>query len=50
MGTSPTLITTAAAARRLRVVPLTIRRWVDAGRLAGQRVGRSMVAEEPVSS
>jgi hypothetical protein len=26
---------------------MTIRRWVHAGRLDGQRVGRSLIVEEP---
>lgn len=47
MGISPTLITTAAASRRLKVVPLTVRRWIQGGRLRGQKVGRSWVVEEP---
>jgi excisionase family DNA binding protein len=31
---------------RLGVVPLTIRRWLDEGRLRDQKVGRSWVVEE----
>jgi excisionase family DNA binding protein len=46
VGTSPTLITTAAASRRLKVVPLTVRRWIRCGRLRGQKVGRSWVVDE----
>jgi hypothetical protein len=41
------LITTAAAGRRLKVVPLTVRRWTQGGRLRGQKVGGSWVVEEP---
>lgn len=47
VGTTPRFVATAEAARRLKVSPMTIRRWVHAGRLDGQRVGRSLIVEEP---
>jgi len=45
MGT-PKLIPTRDAARRLRVTPRTIRRWLASGRLTGQRIGRILTVDE----
>ncbi len=41
-----TPLTTRQAARRLDVVPQTIRRWVKAGRLDGEKVGDRVLVEE----
>lgn len=38
--------TTGQTARRLDVVPQTIRRWIKAGRLDGQKIGDRYVVEE----
>jgi excisionase family DNA binding protein len=47
MRTPPTkFVPTVEAATRLHVAQLTVRRWVDKGRLRGQRVGRSIIVEE----
>lgn len=40
------LLPTAAAARRLKVTPQTIRRWLASGRLTGQRIGRVLAVDE----
>lgn len=37
---------TADAARCLKVTPQTIRRWLAAGRLTGQRLGCILVVDE----
>ncbi len=39
MSLSEIYLTTGQAAALLRVNRLTVRRWVQAGRLSGQRVG-----------
>jgi len=40
------LVPTADAARRLKVTPRTIRRWLAGGRLTGQRLGCILVVDE----
>jgi excisionase family DNA binding protein len=40
------LLPTPEAARRLKVTPQTIRRWIASGRLTGQRIGRVLVVDE----
>jgi excisionase family DNA binding protein len=45
MGT-PELVPTADAARRLKVTPRTIRRWLASGRLRGQRIGCILVVDD----
>ena len=45
MGT-PKQVPTADAARRLKVTPRTIRRWLTSGRLTGQRIGCILVVDE----
>jgi excisionase family DNA binding protein len=40
------LVPTADAARRLKVTPRTIRRWVASGRLSGQHLGCILVVDE----
>lgn len=45
MGT-PKLVPTAAAARRLKVTPRTVRRWLASGRLTGHRLGCILVVDE----
>ncbi len=40
------LLPTAEAARRLKVTPQTIRRWLASGRLTGQRIGCILVVDE----
>jgi excisionase family DNA binding protein len=45
MGTQK-LVPTALAAERLKVTPRTVRRWLAAGRLAGQRLGCILVVDE----
>jgi len=39
-------VPTADAARRLKVTPRTIRRWLAGGRLTGQRLGCILVVDE----
>ncbi len=41
-----TLVATTDAARRLKVTSRTIRRWIESGRLRGQKVGRDWVTDE----
>ena len=45
MGTQK-LVPTADAARRLKVTPRTICRWIARGRLTGQRLGCILVVDE----
>ena len=45
MGTQK-LVPTADAARRLKVTPRTVRRWIASGRLTGQRLGCILVVDE----
>jgi len=40
------LLPTPVAARRLKVTPQTIRRWLASGRLTGQRIGCILVVDE----
>lgn len=40
------LMSTAEAARRLERPERTVRRWIQAGRLCGQKVGRDWVVDE----
>lgn len=40
------LLSTAAAARRLERPERTVRRWIQEGRLPGQKVGRDWVVDE----
>ena len=47
METLPKLVSTADAAMRMHVTQATIRRWIDQGRLTGQKVGKSWVVEDP---
>ena len=46
METSPELVSTADAATWMHVTQATIRRWIDQGRLTGQKVGKSWGVEE----
>jgi hypothetical protein len=39
-------VPTAAAGERLDKSPRTIRRWILDGRLAGERIGKILVADE----
>jgi excisionase family DNA binding protein len=39
-------VPTVDAARRLKVTPRTIRRWLASGRLTGQRIGCILVVDE----
>jgi excisionase family DNA binding protein len=45
-GRMRSLMSTVEAARRLERPERTVRRWIQAGRLRGQKVGRSWVVEE----
>lgn len=45
MGTQK-LVPTADAARRLKVTPRTVRRWLASGRLTGQRLGCILVVDD----
>ncbi|HEY5990305.1 MAG TPA: helix-turn-helix domain-containing protein [Streptosporangiaceae bacterium] len=40
-----TQITTAEAARRLDVTPITVRRWVEAGALVGRKIGDRVLVD-----
>ena len=44
------LVPTGEAARRLKVTPQTIRRWLVGGRLTGQRIGYVIVVDEAASA
>jgi excisionase family DNA binding protein len=45
MGTQK-VVPTGDAARRLNVTARTVRRWLAAGRLTGQRIGCILVVDE----